>query len=69
MDSEKQDTENLGALHGYPSVGTRVEVCDGSDAHGDRGYVFDVANGVCLIELDAGCIWPVSESWEVVEVI
>jgi hypothetical protein len=27
------------ACHCYPSIGSRVEVCDGSEAHGDRGCV------------------------------
>lgn len=58
--------EPSGALDCYPSIGCRVEVRDGSEAHGDRGYVFDVGkNGVCLVELDAGCVWPVSEPWEI----
>jgi len=49
----------------YPPVGTRVVVVDGSEAHGDEGVVWQVENGVCLVELDAGCIWPVSEVWEI----
>jgi hypothetical protein len=49
----------------YPPVGTRVVVVDGSEAHGDEGVVWQVANGLCLVELDTGCIWPVSEVWEI----
>lgn len=64
--SEKQNThEDCGSRRGYPLVGSRVEVVDGSEAHGDKGYVFDVSGEVCLIDLDAGCIWPIAEPREV----
>ena len=65
MNSGNSDNEGSAATDCYPSVGTRVEVRDGSDAHGDRGYVFDISNGVCLVELDAGCVWPVSDPREI----
>lgn len=65
--SEPKDeaTGTPSACHCYPSIGTRVEVRDGSEASGDRGYVFDIVNGLCLVELDEGCVWPVSEPWEI----
>lgn len=60
-----QATGTPRACHCYPSIGTRVEVRDGSEAHGDRGYVFDIGNGLCLVELDARCVWPVADPWEI----
>lgn len=51
--------------YGYPSIGTRVEVRDGSEAHGDCGYVLHTRDGLCLVELDAGCVWSVSDPWEI----
>ena len=65
MDSTTDANEHSAATDGYPQVGTRVVVVDGSDAHGDEGVVWDIGNGICLIELDAGCIWPISEPREV----
>lgn len=61
----KDDAEHFCSSVGYPPVGTRVVVVDGSEAHGDEGVVWQVANGICLVEIDAGCIWPVSETWEI----
>jgi hypothetical protein len=65
MDSEKRPIEHSGLSDCYPPVGTRVVVVDGSEAHGDEGVVWGIGNGICLIELDAGCIWPIGEPWEV----
>lgn len=65
MDPEKQPIEHSGSSDWYPPVGTRVVVADGSEAHGDEGVVWHIGNDICLIELDAGCIWPIGEPWEV----
>lgn len=55
----------LGSSDCYPPIGKRVVIVDGSEAHGDTGVVWNISNNICLIELDAGCIWPVSEPWEI----
>jgi hypothetical protein len=65
MTKPKDADECSRACGCYPPIGTRVVVVDGSEAHGDEGVVWDVSNSICLIELDAGCIWPISEPWEV----
>lgn len=40
--------------------GTKVRICDGSEAHGDAGTVWRVQDdGIILVSLDdEGCIWP-----------
>lgn len=44
-----------------PKEGDRVVIRDGSEANGDAGSVWFVqANGILLIELDDGGIWPVT---------
>lgn len=44
-------------------IGDRVIVMDGSEAHGDRGVIAIIQNnGIILVELDEGCLWPVTES-------
>ena len=44
-------------------VGDRVQIVDGSECHGDIATVWHVqVNGVILLELDTGNIWPVSET-------
>lgn len=49
----------------YPPVGTHVVITDGSEAHGDKGVVYAIENKLCLVELDQGCVWVVSEPWEI----
>lgn len=64
--SKPESVAGSRACDGYPPVGTRVAVVDGSEAHGDEGVVWQItASGLCLVELDAGCLWPVSEVWEI----
>jgi len=51
----------FGAAHGY-AAGDNVEICDGSEAHGDKGKVLWVQDdGLIIVELEAGCVWPVTE--------
>jgi hypothetical protein len=41
-------------------IGDRVRICDHSDAHGDLGVIDCIqADGIILVLLDQGCIWPV----------
>lgn len=41
------------------AVGNRVRIVDGSEAEGDSGTVYAIqANGIILVELGQGCIWP-----------
>ena len=43
-------------------IGDRVRIVDGSEAHGDMGKVDWIQqDGLIFVELDAGCIWPVTE--------
>ncbi len=43
------------------SVGDKVVIADHSEAHGDRGKIDRIQdNGIILVELDQGCIWPVT---------
>lgn len=45
------------------NVGDRVQIVDGSECHGELATVWHVqVNGVLLLELAAGNIWPVSEN-------
>jgi hypothetical protein len=42
-------------------VGDAVIIADHSDARGDKGRVWAVQpNGIILVALDQGCIWPVT---------
>lgn len=42
-----------------PKVGDRVTIEDCSEAQGDKGTILYIqSNGVILVELDAGCVWP-----------
>ena len=44
------------------AAGDNVEICDGSEAHGDKGKVLWVQDdGLIIVELEAGCVWPVTE--------
>ena len=43
------------------AVGDSVVIADHSEAHGDKGRVdFIQENGIILVELEQGCIWPVT---------
>ena len=43
------------------AVGDAVVIADYSEAHGDKGRVdFIQDNGIILVELEQGCIWPVT---------
>ena len=43
------------------AVGDSVIVADHSEAHGDKGRVDHIqADGIILVELEQGCIWPVT---------
>ena len=43
------------------AVGDAVVIADHSDAHGDKGRVDHIQdNGIILVELEQGCIWPVT---------
>ena len=45
------------------AAGDAVEICDGSEAHGDKGKVLWIQdNGLIIVELEAGCVWPVTET-------
>jgi hypothetical protein len=65
MDNEKQQAEHFGSYYCYPPIGTPVVIVDGSEAHGYTGVVWEISNNICLIELDAGCIWLIGEPWEI----
>ena len=40
----------------------RVRITDGSEANGDTGTVlWTQADGLVIVELEAGCVWPVTE--------
>jgi G3E family GTPase len=42
------------------TVGDAVVIDDFSEAHGDRGCIHAIQeNGIILVELEQGCIWPV----------
>lgn len=43
----------------YPKIGSKVIVMDFSEAHGQSGLMWDLQNGIGLVLLDEGCIWPV----------
>jgi len=44
-----------------PKVGDRVRIIDHSEAHGDIGVVWSIeSNGIVLVELPQGCLWPCS---------
>jgi hypothetical protein len=52
---------SFAAPHGY-AAGDCVEICDGSEAHGDKGEVLWVQDdGLIIVEIEAGCVWPVTE--------
>lgn len=55
----------LPTLKNFPPIGTRVRVVDGSEAHNDKGVVIHLGRDICLVELDCGCCWPISEIWEI----
>jgi hypothetical protein len=43
------------------AVGDEVVIADYSEAHGDKGKIDRIQNnGIILVELDQGCIWPVT---------
>jgi hypothetical protein len=43
------------------AVGDEVVIADYSEAHGDTGKIDCIQkNGIILVELDQGCIWPVT---------
>jgi len=43
------------------TVGDKVVIADHSEAHGDKGRIDCIQdNGIILVELDQGCIWPVT---------
>jgi hypothetical protein len=45
------------------NVGDRVQIVDGSECHGELATVWHVeVNGVILLELATGNVWPVSET-------
>jgi len=42
-------------------IGDAVVIADHSEAHGDKGRVdFIQDNGIILVELEQGCMWPVT---------
>lgn len=44
------------------SVGDVITITDYSDAHGDNGIVWRIQdNGIVLVELENGCLWPTAE--------
>ena len=46
--------------HGY-AVGDAVTITDHSEAHGDKGAIWHIQDdGIILVELEQGCIWPVT---------
>lgn len=48
---------------GQVVAGASVEICDGSEAHGDKGRVMQVQDdGLIIVELEAGCVWPVTKN-------
>ena len=48
-------------------AGDRVVINDYSDAQGDHGRIDHIqANGIILVELDEGCIWPVDGEHELI---
>ena len=50
-------------------VGSRVRIVDGSEANGDLGVVLYIQNnGIIVVELDQGCVWPITEERELEEV-
>ena len=43
------------------AVGDKVVITDYSEAHGDKGKIDRIQdNGIILVELEHGCIWPVT---------
>jgi len=45
---------------GY-AAGDAVEICDHSEAHGDKGKVlWTQRDGLIIVELESGCCWPVT---------
>jgi hypothetical protein len=47
-------------------VGDEVVIADYSEAHGDKGKIVRIQdNGIILVELEQGCVWPVTaeELW------
>lgn len=43
----------------WPKVGTRVKIIDGSECHGMRAWMRKTKNGVSIVELDTGELWPI----------
>jgi hypothetical protein len=44
------------------AAGDAVEICDHSEAHGDKGKVlWTQKDGLIIVELESGCCWPVTE--------
>jgi hypothetical protein len=43
------------------AAGVVVEICDHSEAHGDKGTVlWTQADGLIIVELEGGACWPVT---------
>jgi hypothetical protein len=43
------------------AAGDAVEVCDHSEAHGDKGKVmWTQKDGLIIVELESGCCWPLT---------
>jgi len=43
------------------AAGDAVEICDHSEAHGDKGKVLWIQkDGLIIVELESGCCWPVT---------
>ncbi len=50
----------LSEARGY-AAGDAVEICDHSEAHGDKGKVlWTQEDGLIIVELETGCCWPVT---------
>jgi hypothetical protein len=59
-DCNESGMAGLGAATGYAD-GDAVEVCDHSEAHGDKGKVlWTQKDGLIIVELESGCCWPVT---------
>lgn len=42
-------------------AGDTVEICDHSEAHGDKGRVlWTQEDGIIIVELESGVCWPVT---------
>jgi hypothetical protein len=60
MNTNDPRPASLAAAHGY-AAGDAVEICDHSEAHGDKGKVlWKQKDGLIIVELESGCCWPVT---------